>query len=163
MNCILKYPFKKVVLIVESIKYLSPCPKDVGKLSNFVKYCVCFLSWLFVLIFWVLLWCISLCWLEFLIGCCQGACATSRYTMWFSIVYLVLIRLCAVHCQMCTHSAWGKNGAASMSFINVSDSHGLKQSNSSKGEEYDHFAEWNDISLVSLSILSARRDKRGRN
>jgi len=41
-------PSVLVVLIVESIKYLSPCPEDVGKLLNLVKYCVDLLSLLFL-------------------------------------------------------------------------------------------------------------------
>ena len=56
MNCISR---KNFYLIIESIRSLSPFPKNVGKLPNLVKYCVCFLSCLFVLVFWVLL-CASL-------------------------------------------------------------------------------------------------------
>ena len=51
-------------LIVESIRSLS-CPEDVEYYQSSLNIVFSFLSYLIVLIFWVLFWCISLCWLGF--------------------------------------------------------------------------------------------------
>jgi len=56
------------------INKISLSPLSERHRQNLVKYCVCFLSCLFCSCLWVLLWCISLSWLEFLIGCCQDVC-----------------------------------------------------------------------------------------
>ena len=59
MNCIASIPLvSSCNWLLNQLDLSLPCPEDVGKLSNLIKYCVGFLSWFLCSYLWVLLGCI---------------------------------------------------------------------------------------------------------